>query len=77
MPHELFRTSDLALTAYLMVKGYAIKGIECDGNGKGTFLIEDKPQRQGHMLEFFNHQALIEPLVYLDQIKSLKAMLRQ
>ena len=76
MPHETFRTSDLALAAYLMIRGYAIRGTQCDVQGKGTFLIEDQVERPGQVLEFFNRQTIVEPLAYLDQIKSLKAMLR-
>jgi len=77
MSHDDYRTSDLALAAYLKVREHSIKAIERDGNGKGTFVFEDTPQRPRHTLEFYDRRATVEPMAYLDQIKSLKAMLKQ
>ena len=73
MQNEFYQTSDLALAAFLKSNGYSITGIEHDGSGKGTFIFGDQPERSGHVLEFFNRQTVVEPLAYLDQLKSLKA----
>jgi hypothetical protein len=77
MPRDPFRTSDLALTAYLMLCGYTVRKIETDGQGKGTFVLDDRPERPGRVLEFFNRKAAVEPLAFLDQLKTLKSLLRQ
>lgn len=77
MPHDVFGTSDLGLVAYLLLCGYAIRQIEMDSHGKGTFNISDKPDRPSRVLDFFNRRATVEPLAFLDQIKTLKALLRQ
>lgn len=75
--NEIFKTSDMALVAYLTVRKYIIKDVMCDGMGKGTFLIQDDKERPSHVLEFFNRQTVVEPLAFLEQVKNLKSLLRQ
>lgn len=75
MTNETFRTSDLALAAYLTMQGYPIVVINFDGDRKATFHFEDEPGRQEHILKFFNRQIRVEPIAFLDHVKSLKAML--
>ena len=77
MINGTFHTSDLALAAYLKIKGYSIRATTHDNDGKGTFQFQDSAERPDDVLGFFNRQAEVEPLAYLDQFKSLKAMLKQ
>jgi hypothetical protein len=77
MSSPLFRTTDLALAAYLTINGYRVCRTEVDAHGKGTFIISDQPDRPTRVLEFFNRRAEVEPLAFLDQVKTLKALLRQ
>ena len=75
MAQNNFRTSDIALASYLIIRGYSVADIVRDSGTRATFCFEDQPDRASQVLEFFNRQAVVEPLAFLDNVKSLKAML--
>jgi len=77
MSHELYQTSDIALAAYLVIRGYSIANVSHDQSNKATFHFQDKPEREHHVLEFFNRQAVVEPVSFLDHVRGLKAMVHQ
>jgi hypothetical protein len=59
-----------------MTQGYPINNVIQDDNGRGTFQFHDEPALPDLVLEFFNRKKAVEPLAYLDQVKSLKGMLK-
>jgi len=77
MKDELYRTSDIALAAYLSMKGYPILDVSFGEDNKATFQYEDGPGRSKETLMFFNRQTQVEPIAFLNHVKSLKAMLKQ
>jgi hypothetical protein len=72
-----YQTSDLALAAYLSMKGYSILAVDFQTDNKAVFQFEDSPGRSKDVLMFFNRQTTVEPIGFLDHVKSLKAMLKQ
>jgi len=77
MSPKQFMTSDIALASYLVIRGYPILGISRGHANRVIFHFKDRSDRKRHVLEFFNRQAVVEPLAFLDNVKSLKAMINQ
>ncbi|MBN2226823.1 MAG: hypothetical protein JW763_05620 [candidate division Zixibacteria bacterium] len=77
MSHASYQTSDLGLAAYLAMRGYPILGVDQEHSSKAVFRFKDDAARPDHILKFFNRQTEVEPIGFLDQVKSLKAMLKQ
>ncbi|MFH1372535.1 MAG: DUF5659 domain-containing protein [bacterium] len=75
MSEKDFATSDIVLAAYLILRGYALAGVERVSGNKAEFVFEDDSKRPAEVLKFFNRKARIEPYALVDHIKSLKAML--
>ena len=74
MPLKDFRTSDIALVAYLKAKGYKIKGID-RSEGKCTFVFESNSEIDSIILRFFNGQCSVEPMDFLEQTRRVKALI--
>lgn len=68
-----FRTSDLALTAYLKLNGLELEDVASIGRQKAVFVFKDTDHRQRLIMDFFNREAKVDPLEYLHVMKSLKA----
>lgn len=77
MSDDAFKTSDIALAAYLTMRGHPILNVNHDGDNKASFQFEDSPGRSKEVLMFFNRQTQVEPMAFLDHLKSLKAMIKQ
>ena len=77
MSNNAFETSDLALAAYLVILGYPILYITYENGSRGTLGFKDDPKRPELVMRFFNRQTTVEPIAFLDHVKSLKAMLKQ
>jgi len=75
MNAEIYKTSDIALAAYLSMNGYPILDVTFNGDRKAVFQFEDEAGRREHVLKFFNRNTTVEPIAFLDHVKSLKAML--
>lgn len=50
------KTTELALAAYLQVKGYKIKEIKSDGNGQAVFIFENTPELQQDIVGYSNSE---------------------
>ena len=70
-----YQTTDIALASYLVIRGYSIVNVTHNQSNKATFHFQDKPEREHQVLEFFNRQAVVEPVGFVDYVKSLKAMI--
>jgi len=76
MPTKSFKTSDIALVAYLKAKGFQIQNIDRSrGNGKCIFLFEPDPEIESIVLKFFNGQCTVEPMDFLEQTRRVKALI--
>lgn len=74
MSQGIFQTSDIALAAYLVLRGYTLAGVNQVNRYKATFKFDGDPDGDGEILKFFNRKAKVEPNSFLEQVKSLKAM---
>lgn len=72
-----FSTADLMVAAYLKVKGLRLLKIDRGNNGRGLFIFEDQPERKKLILAFLNHEALVEPISYIETQRSLKGAVRE
>lgn len=72
MPTETFRTSDIALAAYLLTSGYRLQGVEA--GRPATFVFDEALDLSDRQIEFVNGQATVEPSSFLNNLKNLKAM---
>jgi hypothetical protein len=77
MKRQRFKTEDLPLAAFLRLQGYSILGIHTDNNGRATFSFEDRAERSSLVLQFFDRKTSVEPLALLEQVRSLKSLIRQ
>jgi len=75
MNADVYKTSDIGLAAYLSMNGYPILDVTFNGDRKAVFQFEDEAGRREHVLKFFNRNTTVEPIAFLDHVKSLKAML--
>lgn len=76
MPLNDFKTSDIALVAYLKAKGYRIQSIDrSNKEGKCTFVFEPDPEIDSIVLKFFNGQCTVEPMDFLEQTRRVKALI--
>ena len=69
-----FRTSDLTLSAYLKVSGVELIDVFSVGRGKSEFVFQDTDRRQKLVIDYLNNRATVDPLAYMNTLKSLKAM---
>lgn len=72
MPNRNFRTTDIALAAYLLTIGYRLKGVEA--GRPATFVFDEAADLSDRRIEFVNGQATVEPSSFLNNLKNLKAM---
>lgn len=69
---EIFKTSDLALAAYLTLRGLSLISAARSENGRFEFVLDDpKGEAQDLSLEFFSS----EFCEYDNKIRSLKKIL--
>lgn len=76
MPKVFFRTSDLALAAFLRLQDYLINDVHTE-SGRASFSFEDDTKRESLVFQFFNRKTTVEPLAFLEQIRNLKSLIRQ
>ena len=69
-----YRTSDLSLAAYLTLKGHSLTGVSTGNNIRSTFLFKDADGLHAEAMRFVNCKAKVEPSLFMNQIKCLKAM---
>ena len=69
-----FRTADLALSAFLRISGFELLSVSPVGRRKSEFVFRDTDGRQELVMRFFNHRGKVDPLEYMNTLKSLKAL---
>ena len=68
----LFETRDLALAAYLKIKGLNVKKIYSYRSKTVVFSFIDIPERKTWIEDYFNGKARVDPFVYKDTLRNLK-----
>lgn len=71
---DKYSTHDLWFAALLKIKGFPLLGVQPNGNGRALFEFEDSPERKQLLIDLVNKKLLIEPLSFVDAMKSLKAL---
>ena len=74
---KTYKVVDLRIATFLKLKGFRLLRIDKEGNGRGAFIFEDEPERNNLILSFVNKKELCEPVGFLDELKNLKAMVRE
>lgn len=69
------KTSDLPLAAYLALR-YPLVRIDRSGGERSVFVFESAPELEQDTLLFLGRRATVEPINYLEQVRSLKGGLR-
>jgi len=77
MASETFTTSDISLATYLIMTGRQLTATERLHGGKFNFRFTDYRGREAELMRFFNRRITVEPNAFLDNLKSLKALLNQ
>lgn len=76
MIKNTFETTDIALAAYLLTKEFPIsRTIKKEAN-KYIFIFENRDQCQCQMKKFFHHEALVDPVNFMNNLKNLKTMIQ-
>ncbi len=71
---DKYSTHDLWFAALLKIKGFCLLGVQANGNGRALFEFEDRPEREQLLIDFVNGKLSVEPLGFVDAMKSLKAL---
>ena len=73
-----YKTSDLALSAYLAAAKFPVREIELSGVNRGVFVHDDEDGVIERFVESYNMgQAQIEPRKYYGELRNLKTRLYQ
>lgn len=72
--NQTYQTFDLWQAALLKVKGFDLLGVQVNGNGRALFEFEERPEREQLLIDFVNRKLSVEPLGFVDAMKSLKAL---
>ncbi len=69
-----YKTYDLWQATILKIKGFTLLAVHINGNSRALFEFEDRPEREQLLLDFVNRKLSVEPLGFVDAMKSLKAL---
>ena len=72
--NPLATTTDIQLSAYLVLLGHKIEKTEWKGHNKAMFMFEDSEELKNLVVTFYNGDAIVEPQAYTDQIRNIKRM---
>jgi len=67
------RISDLGLASLLSCTGYKIKSIQRNKK-RCEFLFENSPDLEKTILSYYNHAAKVDPLLFMETLRHLKAL---
>ena len=71
---EKYKTSDVYLADYLKAKDYKLSGVDKNGN-KVIFIFEkNEDEVEPMVLEYVNKSGQVVPMIFVDEIKSLKQL---
>lgn len=71
MTTNIHRTADINYAAYLKVAGVRFLGTEQQGR-RVVFKFEESPNLEDLKLQYFNRQAKVVALDYVDEVKALR-----
>ena len=71
---ELFETTDFYLACYLRCVGYDMADVRREGR-RSIFVFHDRPGRRAEILAFYNSESLVRPLVFIQAVKHMKALI--
>lgn len=70
-----FSTSELPLSAFLILNRFELLTVDKEHQGRATFHFHDKTERPNLVLRYFNKKATVEPLAFLEEIRNLKGLI--
>jgi hypothetical protein len=68
-------TADIGLAAYLSLR-HPLKHMKSNGGGRSLFVFDFSPDLEEDCLHFLSRKAVVEPISFLEQVRSLKGGLR-
>lgn len=69
---ETFETQDLNLSAVLIAKGFSLKDVNKNREGKATFSFKPHPNIFNTIQQYWNHELLLNPQDLFNALKLLK-----
>lgn len=70
------KLSDIALVSYLRCKGFKIQKIE-RLDKRTVFCFDETSSLDVTLLEYYNHEAQIDPLEFYEMLRNSKTLTRQ
>ena len=71
---KMFNTHDIYLAAALKLHGFKLITLENDGNGRGSFVFEDRGDRPQYVQEYFSGELMGSLKSYASTWKDLKSL---
>jgi len=72
--NQTYQPFDLWQATLLKVKGFELLGVQVNGSSRASFQFRNKPERGQLLIDFVNRRLSVEPLSFVDAMKSLKAL---
>lgn len=72
---NLEKLHDLNCVAYLTISGFPIIEVETEGDAT-VFCFEGNITLRRAILKYLNHQAKVDPLAFSEQLRNLRAVVR-
>ena len=69
-----FKTTDICLAAFLLVKEVEFNGVNKDSTGRGTFLFPNDKECLDLVSDFSQMRATVEPIEFHTALKKLKQL---
>jgi len=73
---NVFKTTDFYLSCFLYSKNFHIINTEKLNDNKVYFVFEDMPDRQELLNQYYNNNANVKVLDYVNSINALKSIIR-
>lgn len=77
MNDKNYKTSDFCLASYLLAKNIPLIGTVRDGGNRVTFVYQSSTELSSLISEYFQMQAIIEPMAFFSAQKRLKQLIYQ
>jgi len=75
MQNEYFKTTDICLASFLLVKGIEFAGINKDSSNRATFLFIHSSECVSLVTNFSQMKTTVEPISFHASMKRLKQLL--
>ncbi len=70
-----FRTTDFYLCGYLLTQNMKLLRAEREGPKRVIFVMQDTPEREQMVYDFYSSKTTVDPLEYKNRIGDLKSLL--